>query len=145
MKLMLVQLIVAAVIIIASVGFLKSIETARLIDNQQSLSINLGKTIAAKLQQKTNRIENLAVSIGTLGELYQQQPNQLDLAIPALLNQPGQQEVILGGGIWPEPFAFDTDKRKNSYFWARNLADELIKVNDYNADAPPHYYNENWY
>ncbi|GIU26901.1 PAS domain S-box protein [Shewanella schlegeliana] len=145
MKFMLVQLLVAAVIIIASVGFLKSIETDRLIDNQEFLSINLGKTIVAKLQQKTNKIENLAVSIGALGELYQHDPKQLNAAIPALLEQPGQQEVILGGGVWPEPFAFDPSKRKDSYFWARNSASELIKVNDYNTDNISPYYQEAWY
>ncbi|MCG9730683.1 PAS domain S-box protein [Shewanella sp. Isolate13] len=145
MLFMLVQLFVAAVIIIASVGFLKSIETDRLIDNQEFLSINLGKTIVAKLQQKTNKIENLAVSIGALGELYQHDPKQLNAAIPALLEQPGQQEVILGGGVWPEPFSFDPSKRKDSYFWARDFAAELIKVNDYNADSISPYYNEPWY
>lgn len=145
MQFMLVQLLVAAVIIIASVVFLKSIETDRLIDNQEFLSINLGKTIVAKLQQKTNKIENLAVSIGALGELYQHDPKQLNAAIPALLEQPGQQEVILGGGVWPEPFSFDPSKRKDSYFWARDFALELIKVNDYNADSLSPYYNEPWY
>ncbi|GIU14541.1 cache domain-containing protein [Shewanella sp. MBTL60-007] len=145
MQFMLVQLLVAAVIIIASVVFLKSIETDRLIDNQEFLSINLGKTIVAKLQQKTNKIENLAVSIGALGELYQHDPKQLNAAIPALLEQPGQQEVILGGGVWPEPFSFDPSKRKDSYFWARDFASELIKVNDYNADSLSPYYNEPWY
>ncbi|MGS0680103.1 PDC sensor domain-containing protein [Shewanella sp. 125m-7] len=145
MQFMMVQLFVAAVIIIASVWFLKTIETDRLIDNQQSLSINLGKTIAAKLQQKTNRIENLAVSLGTLGELYQHQSDLLNLAIPALLDQPGQQDVILGGGIWAEPFRFDRDKEKHSYFWARDLAGELIQVNDYNANDIAPYYTENWY
>ncbi|GIU12559.1 MULTISPECIES: PAS domain S-box protein [unclassified Shewanella] len=145
MQFMLVQLIVAAIIIITSVWFLKTIETERLIDNQEFLSINQGKTIVAKLQQKTNKIENLAVSMGALGELYQHNPEQLKTAIPALLEQPGQQEVILGGGIWPEPFLFNPNNEKDSYFWARNFANELIAVNDYNAASIQPYYLENWY
>ncbi|MEZ9596221.1 cache domain-containing protein [Shewanella sp. 10N.261.52.F9] len=145
MQFMLIQLFVAAVIIIASVWFLKTIERDRLVDNQTSLSINLGKTITAKLQKKTSRIENLAVSIGALGEINQQTPEQLILAVPAILNQTGQQEVILGGGIWPEPFMFDNSRKKDSYFWSRNSVDELIKVNDYNAESIADYVDENWY
>ncbi|ABV87792.1 cache domain-containing protein [Shewanella pealeana] len=145
MQFMLVQLLVAAVIIITSVWFLKTIETERLIDNQEFLSINQGKTIVAKLQQKTNKIENLAVSIGALGELYQHSPQELKTAIPALLDQPGQQEVILGGGVWPEPFLFAPNNQKDSFFWARNFADELIAVNDYNAEGISPYYQEDWY
>ncbi|MCK8045277.1 PAS domain-containing protein [Shewanella sp. 1CM18E] len=142
---MFIQLFVAAVIIVASIWFIKSIERDRLIDNQTALSINLGKTITAKLQQKTNRIENLAVSIGAIGELYQKSPNELNEIIPAILNQSGQQNVILGGGIWLEPYSVDPSKEKNSYFWSRNYADELIKVNDYNFDATPSYFKADWY
>ncbi|GIU45693.1 sensor histidine kinase [Shewanella sairae] len=145
MQFMLIQLVIAAVIIIASVWFLKSIEKDRLVDNQTELSINLGKTIVAKLQQKTSRIENLAVTIGALAESYQENPQQLNNLVPAILNQSGQQEVILGGGVWPEPFIFNKIKQKNSYFWSRNYADELIKINDYNAENISAYFNESWY
>ncbi|MCL1050606.1 PAS domain S-box protein [Shewanella abyssi] len=145
MKFMLIQLGMAAIIILASVWFLKSIEINRLIDNQQTLNINVGKAITATLQQKTNRIENLAVSISALGELYQHTPTLLDESIPALLDQLGQEEVILGGGVWPEPKAFNKEKRKDSHFWARNKGGELLKIDDYNQDDNPDYYKENWY
>ncbi|PKH57084.1 histidine kinase [Shewanella sp. Choline-02u-19] len=145
MKFMFIQLAVATIIILASVWFLKSIEINRLIDNQQTLNINVGKAITATLQQKTNRIERLAVSISALGELYQHNPSLLDASIPALLDQLGQEAVILGGGVWPEPKAFDKDKRKDSHFWARNPSGKLLKVDDYNQDDNPNYYQENWY
>lgn len=145
MKFMFIQLAVATIIILASVWFLKSIEINRLIDNQQTLNVNVGKAITATLQQKTNRIEHLAVSISALGELYQHNPSLLDESIPALLDQLGQEEVILGGGVWPEPKAFNKEKRKDSHFWARNSGGKLLKIDDYNQEDNPDYYRENWY
>ncbi|WOT06589.1 PDC sensor domain-containing protein [Shewanella youngdeokensis] len=145
MKFMFIQLLVAAIIIMTSVWFLKSIETHRLIDNQQSLNIKTGKAITATLQQKTNRIENLAVSISALGELYRDTPTLLDGSIPALLNPLGHEDVILGGGIWPDPNAFDNDIRKYSHFWARSESGQLVKIDDYNEQKSPGYHNESWY
>lgn len=142
---MFIQLFVAAVIIIASIWFIKSIEQDRLIDNQTSLSINLGNTIIAKLQQKTNRIENLAVSLGAVGESYQSSPFQLDTIVPAILEQSDQQHVLLGGGIWPEPYSFNSAKQKNSYFWSRNNSGQLMKVDDYNDKSTSTYFEADWY
>lgn len=52
MKFMFIQLAVATIIILTSVWFIKSIEINRLIDNQQTLNVNVGKAITASLQQK---------------------------------------------------------------------------------------------
>lgn len=142
MKFMFIQLAVATIIILTSVWFIKSIEINRLIDNQQTLNVNVGKAITASLQQKTNKIENLAVSISSLGELYQHSPSLLDGSIPALLDQLGQEEVILGGGVWPEP---KLTNKKDSHFWARNTSGKLQKVNGYNQDNVQGYSQENWY
>lgn len=142
MKFMFIQLAVATIIILTSVWFIKSIEINRLIDNQQTLNVNVGKAITASLQQKTNKIENLAVSISSLGELYQHSPSLLDGSIPALLDQLGQEEVILGGGVWPEP---KLTNKKDSHFWARNTSGKLQKVNGYNQDNVQGYSQESWY
>jgi PAS domain S-box-containing protein len=145
MKFMFIQLAVATIIILASVWFLKSIELNRLIDNQQTLNINVGKAITATLQQKTDRIENLAVSISALGELYQHNPSLLDESIPALLDQLGQEEVILGGGVWSEPKTLDEKTSKGSHFWARNPSGKLVKIDDYNQNRTSDYAQESWY
>ncbi len=142
MKFMFIQLAVAVIIILTSVWFIKSIELNRLIDNQQTLNVNVGKAITASLQQKTNRIENLAVSISALGELYQHSPTLFDASIPALLDQLGQEEIIIGGGIWPEP---KLTNQKDSHFWARNASGKLHKVNGYNQDNVQGYSQESWY
>jgi len=141
-KFILIQLAVAVIIIVTSVWFLKSTEYARLIESQQALNINVGKAITASLQRKTDRIESLAVSIGALGELYQHTPKQLNNSVPALLDQIGQQAVIIGGGVWPAPSAAVDP---NSHFWARDPNGKLIKKEGYDQVDGTHYSLASWY
>ncbi|HBR00841.1 MAG TPA: hypothetical protein DD761_20410, partial [Cyanobacteria bacterium UBA11691] len=49
---------------------------------------------------------------------------------------------IAGGGIWPEPYAFDSQTQNRSFFWGRELDDTLIYYDNYNQSG---YHNEDWY
>ncbi|MZI95213.1 HAMP domain-containing protein [Vibrio sp. CAIM 722] len=52
---------------------------------------------------------------------------------------------IAGGGIWPEPNKLDTNKAKDSLFWAKTSSGDFSLLDDYNAaDAAP-YQQEAWY
>ena len=56
-----------------------------------------------------------------------------------------QQSLIAGGGIWPEPFTFDPNLERNSFFWGRDETGQLQYFDDYNDPLGAGYHNEEWY
>lgn len=140
-----IQFIIASLIIISSVWILFTIEKSHQLQAQITLSQNQGLAIVAKLQQTTSKIESLAVSIASLGEIYRHDGQVLEKSIPALLDKNGKYDLISGGGIWPEPASFDETKQLDSLFWGRNKALELKRVDDYNNLNGPGYHAESWY
>jgi len=140
-----IQIIIASLIIISSVWILFTIEKSHQLQAQITLSQNQGLAIVAKLQQTTSKIESLAVSMASLGEIYAHDSQVLLKSIPALLDKNGKYDLISGGGIWPEPGSFDETKKLDSLFWARNKALELERVDDYNRLNGPGYHSESWY
>ncbi len=140
-----IQFIIASLIIISSVWILFSIQKSHQLQAQVTLSQNQGLAIVARLQQTTSKIESLAVSIASLGEIYRHDSQVLLKSIPALLDKNGKYDLISGGGIWPEPGNFDEKKQLDSLFWSRNKALELELVDDYNSLNGPGYHSESWY
>lgn len=114
-----IQFIIASLIIISSVWILFTIEKSHQLQAQITLSQNQGLAIVAKLQQTTSKIESLAVSIASLGEIYRHDGQVLEKSIPALLDKNGKYDLISGGGIWPEPASFDETKQLDSLFWGQ--------------------------
>jgi diguanylate cyclase (GGDEF)-like protein len=62
-----------------------------------------------------------------------------------LINNTESSSLVIGGGVWPEPFRFDSTKERNSYFWSRDKRGELIFYDDYNQDDGNGYHREEWY
>ena len=54
-------------------------------------------------------------------------------------------EAIVGGGIWPEPFVLDPSKERASFFWAKNNVGGLDLLDDFNDPKGNGYHNESWY
>ncbi|QFU22504.1 PAS domain-containing protein [Shewanella eurypsychrophilus] len=144
-KFSIVQFCIAGLIITSSIWLILSIEKKHHQETQLSLSQNLGLTIVAQLQQTTSKIEALAASLGSMGSTYAGSSDQLKKIVPALLNTDGQQFLIEGGGIWPEPGAFDATKHRNSYFWARDKHNKFELINGYNNTNGSGYHSELWY
>lgn len=144
-KFSIVQFCIAGLIITSSIWLILSIEKKHHQETQLSLSQNLGLTIVAQLQQTTSKIEALAASMGSMGSTYAESSDQLKKIVPALLNTDGQQFLIAGGGIWPEPGVFDAKKHRNSYFWARDKHNKFELINGYNNTNGSGYHSELWY
>ena len=65
--------------------------------------------------------------------------------IKSIMETPGSEYLIAGGGIWPEPFKFDTKKERDSYFWGRDKSNQLIFHDNYNLADGPGYHHQEWY
>ena len=144
-KFSIIQFCIVVLIIASSTWLILSIEKKHHQETQVSLSQNLGLTIVAQLQQITSKIEALAASMASIGVTYAHSPSQLQQIVPALLDTDGQKSLIAGGGIWPEPGAFDSSKLRNSYFWARNEQNKFELVYGYNNTNGSGYHSEIWY
>lgn len=144
-KFSIIQLIIASLIISSSVWLIFTIEKSHHLQTQIALSQNQGLAFVATLEQTTTKIETLAGSIATIGELYRGNNQMLSKSIPAMLNVDGKHQLISGGGIWPEPGAFDHSKERDSLFWARNETLDLQQVEGYNTHRGPSYHLASWY
>ena len=65
-------------------------------------------------------------------------------ALPGVIDSQGNA-AIAGGGLWPEPDAFESGVALRSFFWARSAAGGLQYSEDYNAASATPYQNESWY
>ncbi len=144
-KFSLVQLIIASILIFSTAWVMLRIQNQQITEQQAVLNQNHGQIVIAKLQEMTSQVENLVNAIASIAKLYRYDHEQLSKTIPTLLALENQKDVISGGGIWPEPSAFNQQKFRNSLFWSRNIHDELIKIDTYNDDAFPSYHTEAWY
>lgn len=144
-KFSIVQFCIVSLIIVSSTWLILSIEKKHHQETQVSLSQNLGLTIVAQLQQITSKIEALAASMASIGVTYAHSPSQLQQIVPALLDTDGQKSLIAGGGIWPEPGAFDSSKLRNSAFWSRNEQNKFEQIYGYNYTNGSGYHAALWY
>lgn len=127
-KFSLVQLIIASILIFSTAWVMLRIQNQQITEQQAVLNQNHGQIVIAKLQEMTSQVENLVNAIASIAKLYRYDHEQLSKTIPTLLALENQKDVISGGGIWPEPSAFNQQKFRNSLFWSRNIHDELIKI-----------------
>ncbi|WP_144202974.1 PAS domain-containing protein [Shewanella sp. KCT] len=144
-KFTIVQFVVAVLIIASSIWLIFSTEKKHHMDTQLSLSQNYGQAVIEQLQQVTSKIETLANTIGIVGETYRGQDEVVKELIPSLLDIGERHQLIAGGGIWPEPGMFGTQKTRNSFFWARDKHDEFQYLDNYNSAEGPGYHQAFWY
>ncbi|MCL1091776.1 PAS domain-containing protein [Shewanella profunda] len=144
-KFSLIQLIIASILIFSTTWIMLRIQNQQITEQQAVLNQNHGQIVIAKLQEMTSQVENLVNAIANIAKLYRYDHDQLSRTIPTLLTVENQKDIISGGGIWPEPSAFNQQKFRDSLFWSRNIHDELIKIDTYNDDAYPSYHTEEWY
>lgn len=104
-----------------------------------------GNEIVAKLQNRIVLTETLATSLANLGEMLPSSIQTMKTVIPHIIDYEGRSSFIAGGGIWPEPFAFIPSVERQSFFWGRNEAGELLFYDNYNNPKGRGYHGEEWY
>ena len=105
----------------------------------------LGHNIALALGQQMRLVEGIARSLAAMGVNLPKQDALYHAAIPPLLDQAGLSSLIAGGGLWPEPDAFESGVERHSFFWGRNQAGKLEFFEDYNDPQGAGYHHEEWY
>tara|TARA_R110002072_G_scaffold184083_1_gene340379 strand:- start:12889 stop:15900 length:3012 start_codon:yes stop_codon:yes gene_type:complete len=116
-----------------------------IIQQSDKLNDEIGKTIAISLREKLAVSESLSRSIAKLASVLDHTPETFKRIIPEILNQAGMENIIAGGGVWPEPYMFDKSEERSAFFWARNNTGNLEFLNDYNDQHGRGYHLEEWY
>jgi signal transduction histidine kinase len=144
-KFSLAQIFMLLFIVGTTLTILYTIERKALLDQGYELAEQLGNRVVSQLQKKTQLTESLVVSLANLGEILGSNEAEIVKAIPHLLNYENEESFIAGGGVWPEPFAFNKDIERKSFFWGRDKEGVLQYYDDYNDPTGSGYHHEEWY
>ncbi|MFL0802869.1 MAG: diguanylate cyclase [Agarilytica sp.] len=108
--------------------------------------IRLGQNISLSLEKEMEEVKGLTRAIAaSAASLGNKDLSALSSIVPTMLQPKGDEHIYAGGGVWPEPYAFDSSKGRNSLFWAQNRAGKLELLEDYNQPHGPGYHSEEWY
>lgn len=114
-------------------------------DSEMRLLSQVGMSLVGDINQINASTEVLAKAIANVVEGLPKTEDAINRVLPSLIDQHGLKEVVAGGGVWPEPFNFDLQQERRSFFWARNQSGELEPVDDYNNPEGRGYFQEEWY
>jgi len=116
----------------------------RVVAASSELIEQTGSAIVRQLGLQLARIEGVTTSVAHLAEALPREESLYLNSMPSLINSQGNR-AIAGGGVWPEPNAFNEGTVRRSFFWARGADGRLAYSDDYNAANGPGYHNEAWY
>ncbi|MEA3315707.1 MAG: response regulator [Campylobacterota bacterium] len=109
------------------------------------ITIITAKKINSQLEQQLNRIQTLAQTLANFGSTMDNNHTKNKEVLKKLIDLQGYENFIAGGGIWPEPYALDSNKKRSSYFFGRDKNNKLKFFDDYNNPNSDGYHNEEWY
>ena len=124
---------------------IKKIAYPIFLKKEQQEITNTGISIIAKLQNKIKNAETLSISEANIYKVLEKKNSVFMKVIPRLLNLSGYENIIAGGGVWPEPYTFDKKEFYRSFFWGRDKNGILKYYNDYNNPSGNGYLHEEWY
>jgi hypothetical protein len=137
---------IAFLLLLAAVIAVFSTLGKSLLERQAYREIVLsGENIVASLGNRVAMAQSLANALANLGESLPADPALTRQLARHVLDYEGSEGLIAGGGLWPEPFAFDPDVERRSFFWGRDAEGTLRYYDDYNAPEGPGYHHEEWY
>lgn len=131
----------------ASIWFIGNI-TSRVIISKWTKTQRraVAETILEKLRKDTSQVESLAFTLMTAAQILPiTEINTLKNIAPKILERPQTFNIIAGGGVWPEPYAFNPEKERDSYFWGKDNNEKFKFYDDYNTAPGPKYFQEEWY
>ncbi|HSH02371.1 MAG TPA: ATP-binding protein [Anaerolineae bacterium] len=138
-------IILLILLVLTIILILQTVAQRRLItENYRLVELN-GNRIVSNLGQLITQAESLASTLANLGETLEPNHDTYRQIIPHLMNQEGSEHLIAGGGIWPEPFQFDPNTERRSFFWGRTPNGQLTYYDGYNDPDGLGYHNQEWY
>ncbi len=108
---------------------------------QQNLDLRT-QLLSAQIEEPINS------SVGVLHSITAITTNEsdfakLDLLLPAVFS--ASDNVVVSGGIWPEPYSVDEQERFSSLFYNKNSRGGIDRVLSWNNPQLSGYNNEPWY
>ncbi len=104
-----------------------------------------GRTIVEQLGQRINYAEALAKSLANIAETIPKDEQLYKKTVSQILYGKESHVKVAGGGIWPEPYVFDPEVERRSFFWGYGAENTPVYFNDYNDLDGPGYHLEEWY
>ncbi len=105
----------------------------------------IGEATVALVVKYMDKSASLALAMANAAESLPLNKDVFEDVFKHALNENSIKGFVAGGGIWPEPFAFNKRKQRNSFFWGRNSEGNLEQFQDYNDPKGMGYHNEEWY
>jgi signal transduction histidine kinase len=140
-----VMFIIVLTIIMASTVYVMHGHVRKsLIDLNINLIEETGHWIVTELGQRISTTEALANSLVKITEITENSIEKYNLFVPSLLSLPTKENIIEGGGIWPEPFKFNKARERRAFFWGKSNGN-LSYFNDYNENTSASYHKADWY
>ncbi len=116
----------------------------KLVSTESSKIIEeIGKHAVSQLSTRSTEIASLTRTLAAATEQLPKSESDFKQVIPQLVDFQGDSDIA-GGGVWPEPYAFQAETERRSFFWGRESDGSLKYYDDYNQ-AGAGYHHEEWY
>ncbi len=116
-----------------------------LVNKNKELINETGSLIVSELSRQISVAESLTRTLAQAGENLPKDPQLFFDVIPEILNITEYQDIVAGGGIWPEPEQFTPGVERRSFFWGRDGRGQLRYFDQYNRHGGAGYHHEEWY
>lgn len=103
----------------------------------------IGNTFVLHLWTRIREIEALTRTLAAAAEQIPKSEALFHQIIPTLLNFQ-DDFAIAGGGVWFQPYLFNPEQERQSFFWGRTAEGNLTYFDDYNR-SDSGYDHEAWY
>ena len=133
------------VLMIATAELTKLSATRLFEDRAHTQLSNAAQSLQGEIAKRTDKAEILVKLIADMSVKIASDPEAIHALIPELIQNHDAEQVIAGGGVWPEPGKFNPEKNRQSYFWGRDEQGVLRFYDDYNDPQGAGYHNEEWY
>jgi signal transduction histidine kinase/CheY-like chemotaxis protein len=121
-------------------------EANKILEDREWQYIELSnRAIVEHLQQQTTIASSLAYAMASAASSLPNDEQLYHQVFKNLFQGAPSQNLLAGGGIWPEPYQFNPAKDRNSFFWGKDENRDLQFFNDYNDPKSNGYHNEAWY
>lgn len=144
-RLCLLHLAAFGLLVICSMALIFTMQRSLMIKQGEDFVEQVGLRVVSDLNGLILQAQNQTRVMADMAQVINQDTNQYKKIFGNIIIPADMQNVVAGGGIWPEPYTFDPDKERSSFFWGVQPNGTLKFYNEYNDPKGPGYHNEHWY
>ena len=144
-RLIVVFIVTLLLILPSLIWIVKREVNTRVLADSKTYTIEKGQAVVNRVGQQITYIEGITKSMARAARTLPKDPKLLKALMTELLGDGSTDSIIAGGGVWPEPYKYDAEKERNSFFWGRSGSGRLEFYDDYNDPNGKGYHNEEWY